>query len=84
MVRSYRAIMASIFAELPSVQTSLILFDTQVVDLSGQVGQPVDILPSNQLGGGTDITRAKSVRCYFGIGAKMLSILVTKRPSLES
>jgi Mg-chelatase subunit ChlD len=54
----FSAIMASIFAELPAVQTSLILFDTQVVDLSGQVGQPVDVLLSIQLGGGTDITQA--------------------------
>jgi uncharacterized protein with von Willebrand factor type A (vWA) domain len=35
-----------------------VLFDTSVVDLSGQVGQPVDVLLSIQLGGGTDITRA--------------------------
>lgn len=54
----FSAIMASIFAELPAVRTSLILFDTQVVDLSGQVGQPVDVLLSIQLGGGTDITSA--------------------------
>ena len=50
--------MASIFAELPAVKTSLVLFDTQVVDLSDQVGQPVDVLLSMQLGGGTDITQA--------------------------
>jgi Mg-chelatase subunit ChlD len=54
----FSAIMASIFAELPSVRTSLVLFDTEVVDLSGQVGQPVDVLLSIQLGGGTDITKA--------------------------
>lgn len=52
------AVMASIFAELPSVRTSLFLFDTDVADLSDQVGQPVDVLLSVQLGGGTDITRA--------------------------
>jgi uncharacterized protein with von Willebrand factor type A (vWA) domain len=54
----FSAVMASIFAELPAVRTSLLLFDTQVVDLSGMVGQPVDVLLSMQLGGGTDITRA--------------------------
>lgn len=54
----FSAVMASIFAELPAVKTSLVLFDTQVVDLSGQVGQPVDVLLSIQLGGGTDITQA--------------------------
>ena len=35
-----------------------VLFDTAVVDLSDQVGQPVDVLLSIQLGGGTDITKA--------------------------
>jgi Mg-chelatase subunit ChlD len=54
----FSAVMASIFAELPSVRTSLLLFDTEVVDLSDQVGQPVDVLLSIQLGGGTDITQA--------------------------
>jgi Mg-chelatase subunit ChlD len=46
----FSAVMASIFAELPAVKTSLVLFDT--------VGQPVDVLLSIQLGGGTDITQA--------------------------
>jgi Mg-chelatase subunit ChlD len=54
----FSAIMASIFAELPSLRTSLVLFDTQVVDLSDKVGEPVDVLLSVQLGGGTDITKA--------------------------
>ena len=54
----FSAVMASIFAELPGVKTSLVLFDTNVVDLSDRVGAPVDVLLSVQLGGGTDITRA--------------------------
>jgi Mg-chelatase subunit ChlD len=54
----FSAVMASIFAELPAVKTSLVLFDTQVVDLSDKVGEPVDVLLTIQLGGGTDITQA--------------------------
>jgi Mg-chelatase subunit ChlD len=54
----FSAVMASVFAELPGMKTSLVLFDTQVVDLSGQVGSPVDVLLSVQLGGGTDIAQA--------------------------
>ncbi len=54
----FSAIMASIFHELPAVRTSLLLFDTEVVDLSDQVGQPVDVLLQVQLGGGTNIARA--------------------------
>lgn len=54
----FSAVMASIFAELPSVRTSLFLFDTEIADLSDRVGQPVDVLLSIQLGGGTNITKA--------------------------
>jgi len=54
----FSAVMASIFAELPAVRTSLFLFDTAIADLSDKVGQPVDVLLSIQLGGGTDIAKA--------------------------
>jgi len=54
----FSAVMASIFAGLPSVRTSLFLFDTDIADLSDKVGQPVDVLLSIQLGGGTNITKA--------------------------
>jgi Mg-chelatase subunit ChlD len=54
----FSAVMASIFAELPAIRTSLFLFDTDIADLSDQVGCPVDVLLSLQLGGGTDITKA--------------------------
>jgi len=54
----YSVVMASIFSSLPSLHTNLIIFDTQVVDLSSRVDDPVDVLMAVQLGGGTDITKA--------------------------
>jgi len=56
----FSTVMASIFYELPSIRTSLFLFDTEVADLSEEVGQPVDVLLKVQLGGGTDIAKAVS------------------------
>jgi hypothetical protein len=50
----FSAVMASIFAELPAMRTSLVLYDTRLVDLSQQLGSPVDTLLSAQLGGGND------------------------------
>jgi Mg-chelatase subunit ChlD len=49
------AVMAGIFSALPSVKTNFIVFDTKVVDLSERVDDPVELLMSVQLGGGTDI-----------------------------
>ncbi len=74
----FSSIMASIFAELPGVKTSLVLFDTEVVDLTDEVGQPVDVLLSVQLGGGTDIARALA---YCGslvrVPARTIVVLVS-------
>jgi len=71
----FSAIMASIFAELPAVKTSLVLFDTNVVDLSAEVGSPVDVLLKVQLGGGTDITQAL-VYCNGLVAEPARSIVV--------
>ncbi len=54
----HSAIMASIFAKLPMIETKLVIFDTEVVDLSGYVEDPVETLMSIRLGGGTNITKA--------------------------
>ena len=51
----HSAIMAGIFAKMPMLDTKLVIFDTQVVDLSGYVEDAVETLMSVQLGGGTDI-----------------------------
>lgn len=54
----YAAVCASILASLPAVNVSLVIFDTQVVDLSHLAHDPVEVLMTVQLGGGTDIASA--------------------------
>jgi Mg-chelatase subunit ChlD len=54
----HSAVMAGIFAKLPMLDTKLVIFDTQVVDLSSHLEDPVATLMSIQLGGGTFITGA--------------------------
>lgn len=54
----HSAVMAGIFARMPMVDSRLVIFDTQVVDLSGVAQDPVETLMSVQLGGGTDIAKA--------------------------
>ncbi len=54
----HSAVMAGIFHALPSVRTSLVAFDTSVVDLSDEVADPAELLMSVQLGGGTNIHQA--------------------------
>ncbi|MCL2316514.1 MAG: VWA domain-containing protein [Actinomycetia bacterium] len=54
----YSAVCASILAGLPGVNVRLILFDTSVVDMTHLAADPVAVLMTAQLGGGTDIAGA--------------------------
>jgi Mg-chelatase subunit ChlD len=54
----HSAVMAGILAGLPAVRVRLVVFDTSVVDLSGHASDPVEVLMSVQLGGGTNIGQA--------------------------
>ncbi|WFD09720.1 VWA domain-containing protein [Tepidibacter hydrothermalis] len=54
----HSAVMAGIFAKLPMLKTNLVIFDTEVVDLSSYIDDPVQTLMSVQLGGGTNIAKA--------------------------
>ncbi|MBI0094258.1 MULTISPECIES: VWA domain-containing protein [Gilliamella] len=51
----YSAVCASIITQLPAVRLHLLVFDTQVVDLTHLASDPVEILMTVQLGGGTNI-----------------------------
>lgn len=54
----YSGVMAAVMASLRAVRTSLVFFDTAVVDMTETLADPVDVLFGAQLGGGTDIHRA--------------------------
>lgn len=54
----YASIFAAVMASIPALRTQLVVFDTQVVDLTEKLQDPVDVLFGTQLGGGTDINKA--------------------------
>lgn len=54
----YASIFASVMASLPTLKTKLIAFDIDIVDLTEQLDDPVDLIFGVQLGGGTDINKA--------------------------
>jgi hypothetical protein len=75
----YSSVMGSIFASMPALDTRIVAFDTEVVDLTDVCkNDPVDMLFGVQLGGGTDIN--KSVRyCaqFIGEPKKTMFILIS-------
>jgi len=62
----HSAVTAACLWGLPGVRTHLVAFDTEVVDLTSDVDDPVELLMKVQLGGGTDIARA------VGYGASLI------------
>jgi Mg-chelatase subunit ChlD len=54
----YSAVFGAVLASISAIRTRVIVFDTAVVDLTEKMTDPVDLLFSTQLGGGTDIARA--------------------------
>ncbi|MHA3704784.1 VWA domain-containing protein [Jatrophihabitans sp. YIM 134969] len=54
----YASVFGAVLASIRALRTSLVVFDTAVVDLTDQLSDPVEVLFGTQLGGGTDINRA--------------------------
>lgn len=54
----HAAIMGAIFASVPEIDFRLVAFDTSVVDMTEIAHDPVEVLFSVQLGGGTAIEKA--------------------------
>ncbi|MDA8370309.1 MAG: VWA domain-containing protein [Nocardiopsaceae bacterium] len=54
----YAGVFGAVLASMRTLRTSLVVFDTSVVDLTGRLSDPVEVLFGTRLGGGTDINRA--------------------------
>ncbi|HET8583551.1 MAG TPA: VWA domain-containing protein [Jatrophihabitans sp.] len=54
----FSSVFGAVLASIRALRTSLVVFDTAVVDLTEQIHDPVDVLFGTQLGGGTDINKA--------------------------
>ena len=71
----YSGIFGAVLASLPALRTCMVVFDTEVVDLTEDLHDPVELLFGVQLGGGTDIGRALSY-CQSLIRRPQETILV--------
>ncbi|MGA5438801.1 VWA domain-containing protein [Streptomyces griseoincarnatus] len=54
----YASVFGAVLASMRAVATRLVVFDTEVADLTERLDDPVDVLFATRLGGGTDINRA--------------------------
>lgn len=74
----HSAVMASIFRSLPLLKTCLVVFDTNIVDLTDTCDDPVEVLMKVQLGGGTDIAKAlRYGRQFVTQPRRSICVLVT-------
>lgn len=75
----YGSVVGSILASMPALETRVVVFDTEVVDLSEQCADdPVEMLFGIQLGGGTDINKSVAYcQKFITEPSKTLFILLT-------
>ncbi|GAB3463748.1 VWA domain-containing protein [Streptomonospora sediminis] len=71
----YAGVFGAVLASIRALKTSMVVFDTSVVDLTEQLSDPVEVLFGTKLGGGTDINRALAY-CQDLIGRPQDSVLV--------
>ena len=71
----YSGVFGAVLASIPNVTTKMLVFDTQVADLTEDLKDPVDLLFGVQLGGGTDINLALQ-KCQEVISKPSDTILV--------
>jgi uncharacterized protein with von Willebrand factor type A (vWA) domain len=71
----YASVFGAVMASIRAIKTSMVLFDTSIVDMTQNLDDPVDILFGAQLGGGTDINRALGY-CQYLIERPMETSLI--------
>ncbi len=71
----YAAVFGATLASIRTLRTSLIAFDTEIVDLTDKLSDPVGVLFGCQLGGGTDINRAVAY-CQQQVSRPSKTVLV--------
>jgi hypothetical protein len=54
----FTGVYASVLASIPTINTRLVVFDTDIVDLTDSLSDPVEVLFGFQMGGGTNIENA--------------------------
>jgi Mg-chelatase subunit ChlD len=74
----YAGIFGAVMASMPAINTRMIVFDTEVVDLTEELQDPVDFLFGVQLGGGTDIAKALHyVETHISRPTETILVLIT-------
>ena len=75
----WASVTGAVFASMPALNTRVVVFDTEVVDLTEQCADdPVDMLFGVQLGGGTDINKSVAYcESFIEEPKKTLFILIT-------
>lgn len=74
----HSAVMAGIFARLSAVQTRLLLFSDDVVDVSEQLSAPERLLLGAQLGGGTNIGAGlQAARDQLSVPRRSVVVLIS-------
>jgi hypothetical protein len=74
----YSGIFGAVMASIPNVTTRMLVFDTQVADLTEDLTDPVDLLFGVQLGGGTDINLAlQKVQSVISKPSETIVVLIT-------
>ncbi|WP_344569981.1 VWA domain-containing protein [Streptomyces axinellae] len=71
----YASVFGAVLASMRTLETRMVVFDTDVVDLTDALDDPVDVLFGTQLGGGTDINRALAY-CQSRISRPAETVLV--------